>query len=126
MQNMKKFFTPLSDLLKLSYKGWKEDNASRLAAALAYYTIFSLAPLLVIAIAVAGLIWKRDAVQAQVLDQIGGLVGAQGQTLVAGLLDSASHPAEGILATIIGVITLLFGALGAFTQLHNALNTVWE
>jgi len=123
---MKKFFAALPNLFKLSYQGWKEDHASRLAAALAYYTIFSLAPLLVIAIAVAGLIWQRDAVQAQVLDQIGGLVGAQGQTFVAGLLDSASHPAEGILATLIGVITLLFGALGAFNELHNALNTVWE
>src|SRR5512147_2644918 len=96
----------LPTLFKLSYQGWKEDHASRLAAALAYYTIFSLAPLLIIAIAVAGLIWQRDAVQTQVLDQIGGLVGAQGQTFVASLLDSASHPAQGIFATIVGLITL--------------------
>src|SRR6266508_1056479 len=111
---MRKLFSNLPNLLKLTYQGWKEDNASRLAAALAYYTIFSLAPMLVIAIAVAGLIWKQDAVQAQLLNQIGGLVGEQGKTFVSGLLDSASHPAQGIAATIIGIITLLFGALGVF------------
>jgi membrane protein len=123
---MRRLIKELPTLFKLSYQGWKEDHASRLAAALAYYTIFSLAPLLVIAIAVAGFLWQRDAVQQAVLNQIGGLVGAQGQTLVAGLLDSASHPAQGIVATIIGIVTLLFGALGAFNELHNALNTVWE
>src|SRR5215212_3832003 len=123
---MRKLLSNLPHILKLSYQGWKEDKASRLAAALAYYTIFSLAPLLVIAIAVAGLLWQRDAVQEQVLAQIGGLVGAEGQTFVAGLLESASHPAQGIFATIVGIITLLFGALGAFNELHNALNTVWE
>jgi membrane protein len=82
--------------------------------------------LLIIAIAVAGFLWQREAVQEAVLNQIGGLVGAQGQTFVAGLLENASHPAQGIFATIVGIITLLFGALGAFNELHYALNTVWE
>lgn len=122
---MGKLLKELPTLFKLSYQGWKEDHASRLAAALAYYTIFSLAPLLVIAIAVAGFLWQRDAVQQAVLDQIGGLVGAQGQTFVASLLDSANHPAQGVFATIVGIVTLLFGALGAFNELHNALNTIW-
>jgi membrane protein len=71
---MKRFFSALPKLLRLTYEGWKEDNASRLAAALAYYTIFSLAPMLVIVIAVAGLIWGQDTtvVQDAVLGQIGG------------------------------------------------------
>lgn len=112
--------------MKLTYQGWKEDKASRLAAALAYYTIFSLAPMLVIAMAVAGLIWQRDAVQAAVMNQIGGLVGAQGAEFVSGLLEGASNTKEGIAATIIGIITLLFGALGVFNALHDALNTIWE
>jgi membrane protein len=116
----------LPNLFKLTYQGWKEDKASRLAAALAYYTIFSLAPMLVIVIAVAGLIWQREAVQESVMSQIGGLAGSQGAEFVSGLLDSASNPAEGIVATIIGIVTLLFGALGVFNELHNALNTVWE
>ena len=116
----------LPTLFKLSYKGWKEDHASRLAAALAYYTIFSLAPLLIIAIAVAGFLWQQGVVQQAVLNQIGGLVGTQGKIFVAGLLDSANHLGQGIFATIIGIITLLFGALGAFNELHNALNIVWD
>jgi len=123
---MRKLLRELPTLFRLSYQGWSEDHASRLAAALAYYTIFSLAPLLIIAIAVAGLLWQRDAVQAQVLDQIQGLVGTQGRTFVAGLLDSASHPAQDAVATIIGIITLLFGALGTFNELHNSLNAIWD
>jgi membrane protein len=121
-----RFLSNLPNLLKLTYQGWKEDRASRLAAALAYYTIFSLAPMLVIVIAVAGLIWQREAVQLSVMNQVQGLVGAQGAEFVSGLLTSASNPAEGIAATIIGIITLLFGALGVFNELHNALNTIWE
>ena len=116
----------LLNLFKLTYQDWKEDRASRLAAALAYYTIFSLAPLLVIAIAVAGFLWQRDAVEAQVMRQIQGLVGVEGATFVAELLKSAGNPAEGIVATIFGVITLLFGALGVFNELHNSLNIIWE
>lgn len=120
-----KVLRELPTLFKLSYREWSEDHASRLAAALAYYTIFSLAPLLIIAIAIAGLLWQRDVVQQQVLNQIGGLVGTQGQTFIAGMLQNASRPGHGILATIIGIITLLFGALGAFNELQTSLNAIW-
>jgi membrane protein len=123
---MIKLLKNLPKLVKLTYKGWKEDNGSRLAAALTYYTVFSLAPMLIIAIAVAGLIWQRQAVQEQVLSQMQGLIGEQGKTFIAGLLDSASRPAQGIFATIVGLITLIFGALGVFNELHNSLNTVWD
>ena len=124
---MKKLFSNLPNLLKLTYQGWKEDKASRLSAALAYYTIFSLAPMLLIIIAVTGFFFgQRDVVQSQVLNQLQGLVGAEGKDFVAGLLESASNPAKGILATIVGIVTLLFGALGVFNELHNALNTIWE
>lgn len=115
----------LPTLFKLSYREWSDDHASRLAAALAYYTIFSLAPLLIIAIAIAGLLWQRAVVQQQVLNQIGGLVGAQGQTFIAGMLQNASRPGQGLIATIIGIITLLFGALGAFNELQTSLNAIW-
>jgi membrane protein len=123
---MRKVFSNLPNLLKLSYQGWKEDKASRLSAALAYYTIFSLAPLLIIVIAVTGLFWDQVAVQAQVMNQVEGLVGAEGRAFISDLLTSASSPAKDIAATIIGIITLLFGALGVFNELHNALNTIWE
>ena len=123
---MKKLFSNLPTLFKLSYQDWKEDRASRLSAALAYYTIFSLAPMLLIILAVTSLFWSRDAVETQVLDQVQGLVGAEGRTFISDMLTSASSPAKGIFATIVGVITLLWGALGVFNELHNALNTIWE
>src|SRR5215213_8149908 len=123
---MRKLLSNLPHILKLSYLDWKEDKASRLSAALAYYTIFSLAPLLIIVIAVTGLFWQHQAVQEQVMGQIQGLVGAQGAQFVSNLLTSASNPARGITATIIGIITLVFGALGVFNELHNSLNTIWN
>ena len=124
---MKKLLSNLPNLLKRTYQGWKEDKASRLSAALAYYTIFSLAPMLLIIIAVTGFFFgQREIVQTQVMNQIEGLVGAEGKAFVADLLTSASNPAKGIVATIVGIITLLFGALGVFNELHNALNTIWE
>ena len=123
---MKKLLSDALNILKRTYQEWREDRASRLAAALAYYTIFSLAPLLVIAIAVAGFIWTQDAVEAQVMGQIQSLVGADGAAFVGDLIKGASNPAEGIIATIIGLVTLLFGALGVFNELHNSLNIIWE
>src|SRR5687767_12230768 len=123
---MRKLLSNLPTLLKLSYQGWKEDRASRLSAALAYYTIFSLAPLLVIVIAITGLIWDVGLVRTQILNQIQGLVGAEGADFIANLITSTGTPAQDIFATIIGVITLLFGALGVFNELHNSLNIIWE
>ena len=124
--SMKTFFSDLSTLLKLAYQGWTQDNASRLSAALAYYTIFSLAPLLVIVIAIAGLVWDAGAVRTQVLSQVQSLVGAEGAEFVAGLMTSTGSPGEGILALVIGILTLLFGALGVFNELHNSLNIIWN
>ena len=123
---MKNFLPDLLDIFKRTYEDWKEDRASRLAASLAYYTIFSLAPLLVIAIAIAGFIWRHEDVEAQIMAQSQSLVGVEGATFIADMIRSASNPTEGILATIIGIVTLLFGALGVFNELHNALNVIWE
>jgi membrane protein len=123
---MKKVFSNLPHILGLSYQEWKEDKASRLSAALAYYTIFSLAPLLIIVIAITGLFWQQQAVHQQVMNQIQGLVGVEGAKFVSNLLTSAGNPARGITATIIGIITLIFGALGVFNELHNSLNIIWN
>lgn len=114
------------DLLKETFSDWSEDKASRLAASLAYYTIFSIAPLIIIVIAVAGLVFGREAAQGQIEGQIQGLVGDQGGELVQEMVKGASNQSTGIIATIIGVITLLFGATGVFGQLQDALNTIWE
>jgi membrane protein len=121
---MTKLLSNLPSLFRLAYQGWKEDNASRLSAALAYYTIFSLAPLLAIVIAITGLIWDAGAVRAQILSQIQSLVGAEGADFVANLITNTGSPSEDIVVLIIGIITLLFGALGVFNELHNSLNII--
>ena len=94
---MKKLLSNLPTLLKLSYQGWKEDRASRLSAALAYYTIFSLAPMLVIVIAITGLLWEADVVRTQILNQVQGLVGAEGSDFISGLITSTGTPARGYI-----------------------------
>ncbi len=114
-------------LVKSTFAEWSEDNASRLAAALAYYTVFALAPLLVIAIAIAGLLLGQEAATNQVSSSLSSVFGQTAGDAVNGLVESArNRVGTGIVATIIGVITLLFGASGVFGELQNALNTIWE
>jgi membrane protein len=121
--NVKEFWT----ITKEAFKDWNEDKAPRLAAALSYYTVFSLAPLLVLIIAIAGFIIGSDTtIRTQLIDQIRGLVGVQGATAVEELIANTSQPRNGILATVIGIVTLLIGATGVFGQLQDALNTIWE
>ncbi len=114
------------NLLKDTFREWREDGANRLAAALAYYTTFSLAPLLVLIIAIAGLAGGREAAQTQTMAQVEDLLGAEGRDFVQGMIESASRPSTGWMATFIGAVTLLFGALGVFGELQNSLNTIWE
>jgi membrane protein len=114
------------NLLKDTIREWREDGANRLAAALAYYTTFSLAPLLVLIIAIAGLVGGREAAQTQTMAQVQDLLGVEGREFVEGMLESASQPETGLAATLIGAVTLLFGALGVFGELQNSLNTIWE
>lgn len=116
----------LKYLVTQSFAEWREDNASRLSAALAYYTIFSIPPLLIIAIAIAAQLFDRAAVQQQVINQIGGLIGDAGAEVVESILDNSDEPGETAVATIISVVTLLLGASGVFGELHNALNAIWE
>src|SRR5262249_12468911 len=118
--------TGLWSLLKDAGSEWVEDKAPRLGAALAYYTIFSLAPLLVIIIAIAGWVFGQQAVQGQLSEQIRGLVGAEGAQAVETMVAHANKPATGTIASVLGVIMLLVGAGGLFGQLQDALNTVWE
>jgi membrane protein len=114
-------------LVKESFKEWKDDGALDLGAALAYYTIFSLAPLLLIATAVAGLVWGREAVQGQLVGELRGLLGPQGAEAVQTMIANAGkRQGSGILATVVGLVTILFGATGVFVQLQNALNRVWN
>jgi membrane protein len=105
---------------------WSDDNAPRMGAALAYYTIFSIAPLLVIATAVAGLIFGHQAVEGQISEQIRYVVGAEGGEIIQTMVASAGNRKSGILATVIGSVVLLFGALGLFSELQAAMNTIWK
>jgi membrane protein len=114
-------------LLSETFNEWSEDRAPRLGAALAYYTLFSLAPVLVIAIGLAGLVFDRRTVERQVLDQVTALVGAQGAEAVQAMLASATaDPAGGLVAVALGVVALVLGATGAFAELQDALNTIWN
>lgn len=112
-------------LFKATFDEWNEDRAPRLAAALSYYTIFSIAPFLIVVIAIASLVATPDAVRGSLDEQIQGLVGREGADMIQELIQNTNKPSENILATIIGVVTLLLGAGGVFGQLQDALNTVW-
>lgn len=113
------------ELFRRSYEGWNEIDAPRLGAALAYYTVLSLAPLLVVAVAVAGVAFGPKAAEGEIVWQFGDTIGHQGAQVVQTLLQSAQQPAAGITATVLGFIVLLFGASGVFGELRDSLNDVW-
>src|SRR2546429_7431963 len=113
-------------LLKDTAANWSKHKAAQLGAALAYYSIFSLGPLLVIAVAVAGLTFQQEAVRGEVSAELRAVLGDTGAQAVNAMLLGASQPREGILATLLGVGTLVLAALGLVVQLKDALNTVWE
>lgn len=119
--------TALRRLARDTVDGWFRDNAQQHAAALAYYTVFSLAPLLLIAIGLAGLAFGEEAARRQVLAQATSLVGAAGAEAIATLM--GSQPAAqraGVISTIVGFVVLVVGAVGVVGQLRAALNTVWH
>jgi len=119
-------FKTIGVLLKETFDEWNEDKASRLSAALAYYTIFSLAPLLIMAIAIAGSIFGEEAARGEIVGQIQGLVGKSGAEVIETAIENANKPATGTIASLISIVALLFGATGVFSQLRDALNTIWE
>ncbi|HEY7129010.1 MAG TPA: YihY/virulence factor BrkB family protein [Nitrospira sp.] len=112
-------------LLKAAAAEWNRDRAPRLGAALAYYTVFSLVPFLVVVIALIGVVFGQEAAQSAILSQIGTLVGEQSAEAIKDMIQRADQPATGLFATTIAVGTLLIGASGVFGQLQDALNTVW-
>jgi membrane protein len=113
-------------MLKAAAVDWKEDNAPRLGAALSYYTIFSLAPLLLIAIAIAGLVFGEDAARGRIVAEIGGVLGQRGAEAIQAMLENAGQPGARLVAAVVGAVTLLLGASGAFNELRGALNQVWQ
>ena len=113
-------------LLGNAIQGWSRDNVPRLGASLAYYTLFAISPILVIAIAIAGSVFGREAVRGQIVSEIDGLVGRQGAEAVQTILRGAHHDAGGTLAILIGTATLIIAASGAFLELQHALNTIFR
>ena len=113
-------------LIKRAAIEWNADDCLTLGAALAYYTVFSLAPILVIVIAVAGALFGQEAAQGEIVGQIRGLVGEEGATAIQSLIQSATREGAGSRATLIGLLFLLFGSTSAFSQLQSALNRIWE
>lgn len=116
----------VGQLLKGTFKEWQEDKASRIAAALAYYAVFSISPLLVIAIAIAGAFFGQATAQEQITDQLTALVGEDGVKPILMALNNISQPKIRGVASLISIGVLLLGASGIFAQLQDALNTVWK
>ena len=115
-------------LLKETVDEWQQDKVDRMAAALAYYTLFSIAPLLVIAVAVAGAVFGQEAARGEVVTQIQGLLGKAGAEVVQTALANTQNPqaGNGIVPTLISTLVLIFGASGVFVQLQDSLNAVWN
>jgi membrane protein len=113
-------------LMREAASGWLGHNASRTGAALAFYTVFSLAPVLTLSIAIAGFFFGEAAARGEIVDQIGGLVGPQGAQLVQSVLQNANRPGAGFLATIVSIVTLVLGANTALAELKSGLDHTWN
>jgi membrane protein len=119
-------YTTIWSMLTQTFAQWNEHEAPRWGAALAFYTILSMAPLVILAIAIISLIFGNSAAQTQLLDQVRSLIGEQGAQAVKAMIESGQKPASGVVASVVGGITLLFGASGVFGELRSALNRMWD
>ena len=113
-------------LLRKAFWAWNDDYAASMGAALAYYTVFSLAPLLIIVIAAAGMIFGEEAARGAIVQQLGGLLGDEGARIIQDLLEGASHPGSSLIASLVGTLTLLLGATTVLAELQSALDRIWR
>ena len=116
----------LGSVLSKAANAWIDDHAQSMGAALSYYTVFSIAPLLLIAISVAGLVFGQDAARGAVVDQLQGLIGHNGAQAIQDLLKNVSKPSSGIVATVTGIVVLVIGATSVFAELQDDLNRIWQ
>src|SRR5512134_2290035 len=105
---------------------WWDDDCTRLGASLAYYTLFAIAPVLLVATAIAGMVFGAEAVRGEIVGQLDQLVGREGAHAVQSLLEGASQRRAGIVATVVGSFAFVVAATGAFLELQAALNTIWR
>jgi membrane protein len=115
-----------SRILGRAFVAWWNDSILRLGASLAYYTLFAIAPILLVAIAVAGTVFGDDAVRGEIVGQVNGLIGNEGAVAVQALLKGAALRGDSHLATIVGSVTFVLAACGAFLELQSAFNTIWR
>jgi membrane protein len=116
----------IKSLITESFDGWSEHKAPRLGASLAFYTLFSLTPLLLVMVSVVGLVFGHVAAQRQIVDQTRTFIGPQGAKAIQAILQASQNTTHGAIATLAGMLTLLFGASGVMIELRDALNTIWE
>ena len=121
-----RFLESLTALLRQAGAAWLVDNAPTLGAALAFYTLFSVAPVLIVAVSVAGFVFGEKAAQGEIVRQFQGLMGAQGAIAIETIIQSTNRPALGVFATTLALLAILVGASGAFNELQDALNTIWK
>ena len=119
-------FHDFFQLAKTSFQNWRNDYAPSMGSALSYYTVFSIAPLLIIVIAVAALIFGQDVAHGAIVEQAGSLIGENGARAIEGMLQSAQKPKQGMVAGILGVLALILGATTVFAELESNLNRIWK
>ncbi|MDQ6759656.1 MAG: YihY/virulence factor BrkB family protein [Acidobacteriota bacterium] len=115
----------IRELFQQTFSEWNNHDAATMGAALAYYTVLSLAPLLIVAVSIAGMIYGQKAATGEIVNQVSDLVGPGGAEVIQSILANARSPAKGTLASVIGIVTLLFGASGVFKALRDSLNRMW-
>ena len=113
-------------LVRESVEGWLNDRAPRKGAALAFYTVFSLAPILILSIAIAGFFFGEQAARGEIVGQVRGLVGTEGALAVQAMIENAARPEAGIVSTFVGIFTLLLGATTALAELKDGLDQIWR
>ena len=119
-------FKQLIFLFRRSFEDWNKHNATRLGAALAFYTILSISPLVILTIAIVSLIYSQTAAKTHLLDEVQSLVGWQGRVSIESILESGRKASSGVFSTIFGIVTLFLGASGVFQELRADLNQIWE
>jgi membrane protein len=119
-------FKVLPRVFRQASREWIDDNAPRLGAAVAFYTLLSLAPVIVIAVAVAAVVYGQEAARGLFASEIRGMSGPEVARTIQDIIKDAHQPRTGVIATLLGLATLAFGASSVFVELHDAMNTIWD
>ncbi|UEM22348.1 YihY/virulence factor BrkB family protein [Skermanella mucosa] len=113
-------------ILVTAFNGWLEDRAASMGAAIAFYTLFSLAPMLLLIIAITGLVFGPEAAQGALMGQLEGMMGREGAAALQAMIASAGKPVSGTIATVVALVTLIVGATTVFAELQSSLNVIWK